>query len=457
MLSGSDASDFQAQLLRRLTTHLQPLDITPRIKIQGDFIQVLVESSQIPDAAAVISVVQRELEALDPMFLRTVRIHGRRVGEKIPAWTETIAWLSLAERLSQPVQPDNLAVVSPPPPSVTREQPSAGYFGQSFAGQDLRDRKFVGMNLAGANFRAMDLTGACFKEANLTGANFQDAELSRANFDQACLTRANFQGANVANTTKLLNKCEQFLSPPGLVMYMIVLVLGLVFTTGLGMLAILLTSGLTISLILLRKTDKKYAIALVRITRHLVSLGYIFAFLLPLTKGPSTGLALFIIAIVHFVILFIVSDRLIVAIEQNSPSHLGAWTGGLTAWLIYNVAVVVLTVIGVGIGGSEPWNALSNSYLGALAVLIIPTLINSLIGGIVGYILAHFFVAKQRLSFCYADLQHANLSHASLTNANFTQANLQNSIFDNTSITGAILPDGQRFDSGIDVQRYTGR
>jgi hypothetical protein len=166
---------------------------------------------------------------------------------------------------------------------------------------------------------------------------------------------------------------------------------------------------------------------------------------------------LIIVASVHFAILFVVSDRLIVAIEQDLPGRLGGWAGGLTAWLIYNIAVVVLAVIAVGMGGSEPWSALSNSYLGVIAVLLIPTLINGLVGGMVGYILAHFFVGKQRLSFCYADLQHANLSHASLINANFTQANLQNIIFDNTSITGAILPDGQSFDSGIDLQRYTGR
>jgi protease PrsW len=74
-----------ATLIKR---SLQTEDITVKTSLKDDCLQILLESSQIPNEQNSVNLIRRELQLLNADFFTNVKISGRQTGERIPAWTE---------------------------------------------------------------------------------------------------------------------------------------------------------------------------------------------------------------------------------------------------------------------------------------------------------------------------------------------------------------------------------
>ena len=78
------------QIAIRLNRSLQNQRMTARVKLQEAVIQVLIEADNEPSLTVVLPLVQRELEALGKAGLKTAQIYGRKAGERMPAWSQTL-------------------------------------------------------------------------------------------------------------------------------------------------------------------------------------------------------------------------------------------------------------------------------------------------------------------------------------------------------------------------------
>lgn len=73
-----------ANLLNSRTT---PLNTTVKVSLKGDVLQLLLESSEEPDRARLLPIVQGFLVKLKIVGVERVRVYGRSIGQDVPAWT----------------------------------------------------------------------------------------------------------------------------------------------------------------------------------------------------------------------------------------------------------------------------------------------------------------------------------------------------------------------------------
>ena len=74
---------------------------------------------------------------------------------------------------------------------------NANLRGQSFNGQELKQKDFSNADLREVNFSNANLEGSNFRAANLTQAKFHHANLEGSNFRGANLAQAEFHHANL--------------------------------------------------------------------------------------------------------------------------------------------------------------------------------------------------------------------------------------------------------------------
>lgn len=74
-----------AALLNRA---LQPKGFNAKAALNGTCLRIVVESAQVPSQAAITKFVRSGLEKLAAKNIETVKLYGRQVGEKLPAWEE---------------------------------------------------------------------------------------------------------------------------------------------------------------------------------------------------------------------------------------------------------------------------------------------------------------------------------------------------------------------------------
>ncbi|NEP80003.1 MAG: hypothetical protein F6K17_23545 [Okeania sp. SIO3C4] len=71
---------------------LQPQEIKVIAGRRNAWLHLILESEQIPNQEMVTSLVQQKIASLKSESLKNVKIHGRKLGEKSIAWTQTIEW-----------------------------------------------------------------------------------------------------------------------------------------------------------------------------------------------------------------------------------------------------------------------------------------------------------------------------------------------------------------------------
>ena len=93
---------------------LQPQGITAKVKLEDNCLQVMLESTPVPDRQFCITLITKGMRRLGVASIESVRIFGRHKGEDFPAWTEELPL--------SPLDSQSDLVASPAQPSLTSPQ-----------------------------------------------------------------------------------------------------------------------------------------------------------------------------------------------------------------------------------------------------------------------------------------------------------------------------------------------
>jgi hypothetical protein len=74
-------------IARVLNRHLRPQGVCAKVSRQGDRLQVLIESVDVPDQKHFCDVIFKELQYLVIKDIHLLQIYGRRMGDDACAWT----------------------------------------------------------------------------------------------------------------------------------------------------------------------------------------------------------------------------------------------------------------------------------------------------------------------------------------------------------------------------------
>jgi hypothetical protein len=72
-----------------LNRHLRPQGVCAKVSRQGDRLQVLIESVDIPDQKHFCDVIFKELQYLVIKDIHLLQIYGRRMGDDVCAWAHS--------------------------------------------------------------------------------------------------------------------------------------------------------------------------------------------------------------------------------------------------------------------------------------------------------------------------------------------------------------------------------
>lgn len=319
--------------------------------------------------------------------------------------------------------PTAIAAVTSPPPSLPVD----------FAGKSLVGRNFESKNLTGANFTGADLSGANFARAICTGANFSQAKIGGACFKAANLTQADFTQATVAWQGSWVGLAAKSLPIWGWVLVL--------------MLAVNLLS-LSVSSQYNRFAD--FSLGCVLWVGGLVAFGVVVLAQNPQRLNLQRNLTIAIAALVTITSLttvqtlpgltlvklgFAVLAGVLIWLPSPQPNW-ARWGTGLG--LLGGLSVVNLWSL-LGVGGNTP-------FLGTLVTLHILVLsFATVTGRLIAVFTRLWFVNFER-----ATLNQANFTHAHLNRANFLKAQVTDVIWQQTALTGAIRPNGQRIPKKLD-------
>lgn len=67
---------------------LKSKNITAKVGVKNDCLQILLESAQVPDQEAIVAFISNGLIKLE-VPLNTVKVYGRKIGEENPTWNTT--------------------------------------------------------------------------------------------------------------------------------------------------------------------------------------------------------------------------------------------------------------------------------------------------------------------------------------------------------------------------------
>ncbi|PSB07566.1 poly-gamma-glutamate biosynthesis protein [filamentous cyanobacterium Phorm 46] len=104
---------------------LQSFGVTAKASLENDSLHLLLEAAQLPAEEACLRVAIKGLQRLQPNNIYSVTIYGRRHGQQLPAWTQTV---ELKKRLtfapvSQPVAVSAGVATSAPTSPVSTALP----------------------------------------------------------------------------------------------------------------------------------------------------------------------------------------------------------------------------------------------------------------------------------------------------------------------------------------------
>ncbi|MFW6359548.1 MAG: hypothetical protein ACOC0N_10120 [Chroococcales cyanobacterium] len=84
------AKQGNAKAIAALLNHqLQPKGITVKIAYQDRTLQVLLESAEVSDQKQLVNFIAKVIKKLEIESIKTVKMYGRRTGDKQPVWSES--------------------------------------------------------------------------------------------------------------------------------------------------------------------------------------------------------------------------------------------------------------------------------------------------------------------------------------------------------------------------------
>lgn len=67
---------------------LQPRGITAKASLKNEYLQVILESAQVPDAQIMVAFVHKGMVGLGTESIKKVKVYGRQVGDDFPSWSQ---------------------------------------------------------------------------------------------------------------------------------------------------------------------------------------------------------------------------------------------------------------------------------------------------------------------------------------------------------------------------------
>ncbi|MDF5736264.1 MULTISPECIES: hypothetical protein [unclassified Nostoc] len=74
-----------ASLMNR---HLQPKGMTAKVAFKDACLEVMLESTQVPNQQALVAFVRKGLTALKAASVEIVKVYGQQTGKEFPAWSK---------------------------------------------------------------------------------------------------------------------------------------------------------------------------------------------------------------------------------------------------------------------------------------------------------------------------------------------------------------------------------
>lgn len=71
-----------------INLHLQPQGVTAKAAVKDGYLQIILESAQVPEQQALAEFVNREIRNLEIKSIKIVKVCGQQTGEEVPAWSE---------------------------------------------------------------------------------------------------------------------------------------------------------------------------------------------------------------------------------------------------------------------------------------------------------------------------------------------------------------------------------
>ena len=78
--------DVQA-IASLINRQLQPKDITAKVALREGCLQVMLESTQVPDQQMML-LIRKGITGLGTTSIERVKVYGRQIGEEFPAWSK---------------------------------------------------------------------------------------------------------------------------------------------------------------------------------------------------------------------------------------------------------------------------------------------------------------------------------------------------------------------------------
>ncbi|MCW5312376.1 hypothetical protein GTQ43_00460 [Nostoc sp. KVJ3] len=74
-----------ASLMNR---HLHPKGIAAKVVFKDAFLEVTLESAQVPNQQILVAFIRKGLTALGAVSVESVKVYGQQTGKDFPAWTK---------------------------------------------------------------------------------------------------------------------------------------------------------------------------------------------------------------------------------------------------------------------------------------------------------------------------------------------------------------------------------
>lgn len=71
-----------------INRNLQPKSVTAKVNLKDDYLQVLLESSQVPNQQDLVAFIRKGITELGAPCIRRIKVYGSQQGESFPAWDE---------------------------------------------------------------------------------------------------------------------------------------------------------------------------------------------------------------------------------------------------------------------------------------------------------------------------------------------------------------------------------
>jgi hypothetical protein len=85
------AKQGNAQAIATLINRqLQSKGITAKAVFKDNCLQIMLESTQIPNQGTLVTFIRKGITNLEIDSIQRVKVYGRQIGEEIPAWSEEI-------------------------------------------------------------------------------------------------------------------------------------------------------------------------------------------------------------------------------------------------------------------------------------------------------------------------------------------------------------------------------